>query len=111
MLTSQKVKTKRNTVLFDNLVKARDMVDGLGTIWTGAKGTYIIRHMEPRRAGFPVAKVLLNSQYLTGLFRTRDKSVYSADMKAGKDNKIYLLFMVVGEGQMRIEQVVQKYKN
>jgi len=109
MATSKKA--KRDTVLFDSIVKARDMVDGKGTIWTGAKGTYIIRHMGPQEIGHPVAKVLLNSQYLTGLFRTRDRTVFSADMKAGKDSKIYLLFMVVGEGQMRIEQVLQKYKN
>lgn len=111
MVLTKTKKAKRNTVLFDSIMKARDMVDGKGTIWTGAKGTYIIRHLEPRRTGHPVAKVLLNSQYLTGLFPTRDRAVYSADMKAGKGNKIYLLFMVVGEGQMRIEQVVTKQKD
>lgn len=106
----QKHNDRQDTVPFDSLAKVRDMEDTGGSIWTGKRGTYIIRHIERPAVRRPVARVMLNSQYLTGLFRTRQKTVYSADIKAG-EGKVYLLFHIVGEGKIDIEQVLQKIKN
>lgn len=80
---------KKKRPVFDTIVMVDRLKDSVGTVWQGEKGTYIIKHTG-RKA--PVAHVMLNSRYLTGLFKTKHKGVFSGDIKTAA-GKIYLLFV------------------
>lgn len=89
--------------LFDRLKRIRK--DEKGSIWKGDRGLYIIRHLEyskqPKRHS-PLAKVILNSEFLTGLFRTRNSAIYSGDMKE-EGKKRFLLFKFEKDGNIEVK--------
>ena len=87
--------------VFDRLEKVKDMDKGQGSIWKGNRGIYIVRNRPDRKKGKPVAQVMLNSRYLTGLFPTRDRKIYSADIRQ-ESGKVYLLFHVMGDKKIEI---------
>jgi len=64
--------------------------DNEGSIWKGAKGVYVIRHLQqPRnRKRAPVAKVILNNEFLTGLFRTRNRKLFVGDIRTPEGRKL-----------------------
>lgn len=80
---------KKKRPVFDTIKMIDKLKDNTGTVWQGEKGVYVIRHTG-RKA--PVAHVMLNSKYLTGLFKTRHKGIFSGDIKTGA-GKVYLLFL------------------
>lgn len=96
-------KDKFDLEIFDRLRRLRK--DEKGSIWRGERGLYIIQHLEPRpQAGSnsPLAKVILNSEFLTGLFRTKNSAIYSGDMReAGK--RRFLLFKFAGSEEIEIK--------
>lgn len=97
---------KKKQPVFDTIVKVDTIKDNGGSVWRGGKGQYVIRHTEKRTGQHaPVAHVILNNKYLTGLFRTKNKGIYSADIKTD-GGKVYLLFVVHGH-EDNIE-IVQK---
>lgn len=86
---------------FDQLQQVRKSPEG--SIWQGGKGIYVIRHIEGKAgARLPLAKVILNNQFLTGLFRTKNNAIYSGDMKEG-GKKRFLLFKIVDSGKMEVK--------
>lgn len=89
--------------LFDRLKRIRK--DEKGSIWKGERGLYIIRHLEhnkqPNRHS-PLAKVILNSEFLTGLFRTKNSAIYSGDMKE-EGKKRFLLFKFEKDGNIEVK--------
>ena len=87
--------------IFDRLEKVKDMDRGQGSIWKGSRGIYIVRDRSDRKRGRPIAQVMLNSRYLTGLFPTRDRKIYSADIRQ-ESGKVYLLFHVMGDDKIEI---------
>ncbi len=97
--------TKKKQPVFDTIKKVDTIKDG-GSVWRGERGQYVIRHIEKRtKEHAPVAHVILNNKYLTGLFRTKNKGIFSADIKTGA-GKVYLLF-VVHDHESNIE-IVEK---
>jgi len=96
---------KKKNAVFDTIKKIDKLQDGTGTVWKGERGVYIIRHVENReKPHTPVAHVMLNSRYFSGLFRTKRKDIFSADIKTGA-GKMYLLFLVHDkEGNIEIVQ-------
>lgn len=98
-------RTKKKMPVFDCIHMVDRLTKDTGTVWQGEKGTYIIKHTGDKVGNGPVAHVLLNSKYLTGLFRTRHKGIFSGDIKTG-GGKVYLLF-VVHDHDSNIE-IVQK---
>jgi hypothetical protein len=64
--------------------------DNEGSIWKGEKGVYVIRHLQqPRnKKKAPVAKVILNNEFLTGLFRTRNKKLFVGDIRTPEGRKL-----------------------
>jgi len=103
--SDNKMAVKKKSPVFDIIKKIDKLKDGTGTVWQGERGVYIIRHVEKReKPHAPVAHVMLNSRYLSGLFRTKRKDVFSADIKTGA-GKMYLLFLVHDqEGNIEIVQ-------
>jgi len=94
--------TKNDLALFDTISRIRK--DDDGSIWKGTKGIYIIRHMEAKADGrrkVPLAKVILNHQFLTGLFQSIRPAVFTGDVKEG-GRKRFMLFNVVGAERMEI---------
>lgn len=82
---------RKKCTVFDT-IKRIDTIEN-GSVWQGEKGRYVIKHVEPREKHHsPIAHVMLNSKYFSGLFRTKRKDIFSADIKtdAGKQ---YLLFL------------------
>lgn len=95
---------KNDLQLFDIIRRIRK--DDEGSIWQGEKGIYIIRHIEqPKPAGrrrVPLAKVILNHKFLTGLFASRKVEIYTGDVKDGS-RKRFMLFKVIDAQQMEIQ--------
>jgi len=84
---------KKKQPVFDVIQQVDRLNDQTGTVWRGEKGTYIFKHTGNRTRHKPVAHVLLNSKYLTGLFATDKKGIFSGDIKTST-GKVYLLFVV-----------------
>lgn len=94
--------TKNDLDLFDRISRIRKDEDG--SIWKGEKGIYIIRHLQNRPVGkkkVPLAKVILNHEFLTGLFQSSRQAVFTGDIKNGKRKRL-LLFHVVNAENMEI---------
>jgi len=92
--------------IFDRLKRIRK--DDKGSIWRGDKGLYIIRHLErmPQTGKHsPLAKVILNSEFLTGLFRTKNSAIFSGDIKEDGKRK-FLLFKFENNEQIEIKSSV-----
>jgi len=81
--------------------------DGEGSIWKGAKGVYVIRHLQAAAGGkkAPVAKVILNNEFLTGLFRTRNRKLFVGDIRTPEGRKL-LRFKAVNNFQMLAENSI-----
>lgn len=64
--------------------------DSQGSIWKGGKGVYVIRHLQqPRnKKKAPVAKVILNNEFLTGLFKTRNRKLFVGDIRTPEGRKL-----------------------
>lgn len=74
-----------------------------GSIWKGDRGIYVIRHLDGKKGKkSPIANVILNNEFLTGLFKTRNSAFYAGDMKEGGAKK-FLLFKVVDSGTMEVK--------
>jgi len=75
--------------------------DGEGSIWKGAKGVYVIRHLQAAagRKKAPVAKVILNNEFLTGLFRTRNRRLFVGDIRTPEGRKL-LRFKTLNSSQI-----------
>lgn len=89
-------------VIYD--VIRQEAKDSEGSIWKGDKGIYIIRHIEGKPKGrkkMPLAKVILNHQFLTGLFESKRRGIYTGDVKEGNRRR-FLLFRVLNAKQMEI---------
>jgi len=89
--------------IFDRLQRVRR--DEKGSIYRGERGLYIIRHLEPLpQAGrhSPLAKVILNSEFLTGLFRTKNRAIFSGDIREDSKRK-FLLFKFEDNGEIEIK--------
>lgn len=74
-----------------------------GSIWKGERGLYIIRHLEKQGEHLPVAKVILNNEYLTGLFRTKNSAIFSGDLRQDGGKRKFLLFKVLAADKMQVE--------
>jgi len=99
-----KAAKKNDLQLFDVIRRIRK--DDDGSIWQGEKGIYIIRHLEqPKPAGkrkkVPLAKVILNHQFLTGLFASKKLEIYTGDVKEGSRRR-FMLFKMIDAQQMEI---------
>ena len=81
--------------------------DSQGSIWKGAKGVYVIRHLsQPKnKRKAPVAKVILNNEFLTGLFRTRNRKLFVGDIRTPEGRKL-LRFKAINSFQMVAENSV-----
>jgi hypothetical protein len=99
--TQKQHKNGAKNGMFDRLERANDMDGGRGAVWRGNRGIYIIRNLPNQKKGRPVAQVILNSRYLTGLFPTRDSRIFSADIRNGA-GKVYLKFNVMGDNLIEI---------
>jgi hypothetical protein len=95
--------SKSKKPIFDRIEKIDSLPGGKGSIWQGDRGRYIIRHTEHKERQKPVAHVILNHRYFTGLFRTKLPSIYSADIKTA-GGKQYLLFVMDKADSMNIYQ-------
>jgi len=73
-----------------------------GSVWKGKRGLYIIRHMEKQGERLPVAKVILNNEFLTGLFKTKNTAIFSGDARL-EDGKKFLLFRVLAADKMEVK--------
>jgi len=94
--------TKNELDLFDVINRVKK--DEAGSIWQGQKGLYIIRHIEGDSSGrkkIPIAKVILNHQFLTGLFASRRSEIFTGDMKDGPRRR-FMLFKVVDASRMEV---------
>jgi len=103
-MVSNKTKNRWQLESFDSLrmVKKADN----GSVWQGAKGLYIIQRLEAEPGSrVPFAKVILNSKFLTGIFKTKKKKFYSGDIKEGGKKK-FLLFIFEGDGLLEIKSQV-----
>lgn len=83
---------KKQRPLFDTIHMIDKLKTGDGTVWQGDRGTYVIKHTDGGTPNRPVAHVMLNSKYFTGLFRTKHRGIFSGDIKTAA-GKIYLLFV------------------
>jgi hypothetical protein len=98
---------KSRKKVFDRIDKIDSLADGAGTVWRGKNGIYIIRPVklatgaDPNKK--PVAHVILNSKYFTGLFRTKKHGVFSADILTDS-GKTFLIFNVDNAGIEIIEK-------
>jgi len=93
---------KNELDLFD--VISRVKKDEGGSIWQGQKGLYIIRHIEGNPSGrrkVPLAKVILNHQFLTGLFASKRSEVFTGDMKDGARRR-FMVFKVLDAARMEV---------
>lgn len=94
--------TNNDLDLFDTICRIRK--DSDGSIWQGDRGLYIIRHIEAKAGGkhkIPLAKVILNHQFLTGLFASKRQDVFTGDvMESGR--KRFMVFKVVSADKMDI---------
>ena len=72
-----------------------------GSVWKGERGLYIIRHMEKQGEHLPVAKVILNNEFLTGLFKTKNAAIFSGDTKQ-EGRKRFLLFKVLAAEKIEV---------
>jgi len=89
--------------IFDRLQRVRK--DEKGSIYRGERGLYIIQHLEPlSQAGrrSPLAKVILNSEFLTGLFKTKNRVIFSGDIREDSKRK-FLLFKFKENGEVEIK--------
>ena len=81
--------------------------DSQGSIWKGAKGVYVIRHLQQpkgkRKA--PVAKVILNNEFLTGLFRTKNRRLFVGDIRTPEGRQL-LRFKTLNSFQMVAENSI-----
>jgi len=99
-----RTKSKKKFIIFDTIVK-KSKNEKL-SVWTGSRGTYLfVKPVNLKMA----SQVFLNRKYLTGLFRTDKKNVYSGDIRevAGK---CYLKFEVVSDNEIRIEKEIKRIK-
>lgn len=102
-MAAKKKKEQFQLEMFDRLQRVRK--DEKGSIYRGERGLYIIRHLEPQpQAGLhsPLAKVILNSEFLTGLFRTKNRAIFSGDIKEDGKRK-FLLFKFNDTGEIEIK--------
>lgn len=72
-----------------------------GSVWKGKRGLYIIRHLDKHGEHLPIAKVILNNEFLTGLFRTKNNAIFSGDMEL-EGKKRFLLFKMVASEKMEV---------
>jgi hypothetical protein len=94
-----KAKQPSKLVPFDVLKKTSQ--DEKTSLWQGSKGTYVFESVPTISAGQPIKWVYLNRQYLSGLFKTKKPSDFSADVKE-PDRRRYLIFRVVGADAMEV---------
>ena len=93
---------KNDLDLFDVIIRIKK--DDSGSVWQGEQGIYIIRHMAGKPAGrrkIPIAKVILNHNFLTGLFASKRSDVFTGDIKQG-ERKRFMLFKVLDAAKMEV---------
>jgi len=90
---------KSKLLLFDKLIKESKENDK--TFWKGEKGKYLFVSTGVFEKNRPITKIFLNRTYLTGLFRTKNKDIFSGDIKE-IDKKTYLMFKVVSSDNIEI---------
>jgi len=88
-----KKRVKRKLVLFDSIT--RQSKNEKVSVWSGKLGTYVFKSSGKAGSRTPVSQVYLNREYFTGVFRTKDSSTFSGDIKE-IDRKRYLIFKIVG---------------
>lgn len=81
--------------------------DSQGSIWKGEKGVYVIRHLQQPKSKkkAPVAKVILNNEFLTGLFRTRNRKLFVGDIRTPEGRQL-LRFKTLNSFQIVAENSV-----
>lgn len=75
--------------------------------WSGERGTYIFKSVgsSPNNQRSPIRQVYLNREYLSGLFKTKNESEFSADAKdTFTGERVYLLFRVTAPDSIDILQ-------
>lgn len=96
--------SKNNKWQLEKYDSLRMLKKGEGaSVWRGERGLYIIQHLKGsagRRS--PLANVILNNEFLTGLFRTKKKAFFSGDIKEDGEKK-FLLFIFEENGSLEIK--------
>ena len=94
---------------FDTMKAIRK--DSEGSIWKGEKGVYVIRHLQQpkNRKKLPIAKVILNNEFLTGMFRTRNRKLFLGDIRTHEGRKL-LRFKTENSEKIVVENSVDILK-
>jgi len=79
-------KKQRKTELFDSLVLVSRDAKG-DTVWKGRDGSKYVFCKLDGGEGRPVVKVIRDGKFLTGLFKTKYRGIYSGDilLRSGKN--------------------------
>jgi len=100
-----KAKRKKDSInqldLFD--VITRTSKDEEGSVWQGEAGRYVFSHLQPKagRRREPIANVILNNRFLTGLFQSSRSNVYTGDMR-DTGRRRFMVFKVVSADRMEV---------
>ena len=93
---------EKQLVLLDTLTRKTKKENS--SVWQGETGSiYIFKHIEndPAKKRMPIVQVYRDRQYYTGLFRTKEPTEFSGDVKY-PDGKKYLIFQVAGKEKMQV---------
>lgn len=91
---------KAKKILFDRLQLVSK--DKKGSKWTGDMGNYVFVRLEGKK---PFAKLILNRKFLSGIFPTKKKGVFSGDFKTGEE-KVYLSLVTKSKSCIEIYKKV-----
>lgn len=103
---SHKKKHQKEKQLFDslNLVSMDEKGD---SVWIGQGGCRYVFCKLKSSEGRPVAKVIRDGKFLTGLFKTKERGIYSGDILLGsakgtEKTKRYLYVEFINKEQINI---------
>jgi hypothetical protein len=97
--------SKYNLVLFDRLERVKQKETG--SEYKGERGSYWIEKtgiFEPKK---PTARVMLNRTFLTGLFSTNKRNVYTGDILQ-VEGKRKVVVKIIEEGKIEVFEKVPK---
>jgi len=98
-----KQRVQKELILFDSI--SRKSKGEKVSFWIGNQGDYLFKSSEKLGTMSPVSQVYLNRKYFTGIFRTKNKDIYSGDIKE-IDKKRYLLFKVIDKDKINIYEKI-----
>ena len=94
-------RAKRSKKIYDSLTMISQDEKG-DSVWRGKNGSRYVFCKLGGGGKKPVAKVIRDGVFLTGLFRTKNRGVYSGDILLSDGSKKYLQAKVVERGRMDI---------